>query len=145
MEQFDFLLELQQIDINIDEEEKKKKYLPVKVEGITKEIEELQSNQKNERAHYKELQIKLKKRELDLSDKCNKIKKHQEDLYGGKITDIKELKQLQKVIANYEKDKENVEDELLDLMEELEELNKSVKKIEEKLEEKEAYLLKYQK
>jgi len=145
MEQFDFLLELQQIDTNIDEEEKKKKYLPVKVEGITKEIEELQSNQKNERAHYKELQNKLKKRELDLSDKCNKIKKHQEDLYGGKITDIKELKQLQKVIANYEKDKENVEDELLDLMEELEELNKSVKKIEEKLEEKEAYLLKYQK
>jgi len=145
MEKFDILLELQQIDINIDEEEKKKKFLPLKVEGIAREMEELQNNQRNGRAHYKELQIKLKKRELDLSDKCSKIKKHQEDLYGGKITDIKELRQLQKVIANYEKEKENIEDELLNLMEESEELNKSVKKIEERLHEKEAYLLKCQK
>jgi len=144
IEQFDILLELQKIDNDINEEEKKKRELPSRIERINKEIQELKNDLKNKHENYKELQLKLKRKELDLSEKSNKIKKHQEDLYGGKISDIKELKQLQRVIANYEGEKDNIENELLNLMEEIEELNKLVNKLEEDLKEKEKYLQKRQ-
>ena len=139
-EQYDKLLELQKIDINIDEEEKKKRSLPLIVEGITKKNQGLKDNLKNKNENYKNLQIKLKRKELDLAEKSNKINKHQEDLYGGKISDIKELKQIQKVIANYNKEKDGVEEEILDLMEEMEDLNKSVHNLDEDLKSKEKEL-----
>ena len=144
VDKFDILLELQKIDNDIDEEEKKKRDLPSKVEIINKEIQELKNDLTNRHKGYKELQIKLNRKELDLADKSNKIKKHQEDLYGGKITDIKELKQLQKVIATYEDEKDKIEDVLLDLMEEIEDLDKSVNKVEENLKQKEKHLRKSQ-
>ena len=44
----------------------------------------------------------------------------------GKISDIKELKQIQKVIANYKEEKDSIEENVLDLMEEMEDLDKSI-------------------
>ena len=136
-ERYDWLLELQKIDIDIDEEEQKKRNLPLMIEGINKEIQGLKDSLKNKNENYKNLQIKLKRIELDLTEKSNKISKHQEDLYGGKITDIKELKQIQKVIAHYKKDKDSIEEKILDLMEEMEDINKSINNFSENLEEKE--------
>jgi len=132
-EQYDILLELQKIDIDIDKEEKKKRDLPLVIEGVTKEIQGLKNNLKNKNEDYKNLQMKLKRIELDLTEKSNKIKKHQEDLYGGKISDIKELKQIQKVIANYKKEKANIEEDVLDLMEKMEDLDKSIVYLDEDL------------
>jgi len=120
------LLELQKIDIDIDEEEKKKRNLPLMIEGITKKILVLKDSLKNKNENYKNLQVKLKRIELDLTEKSNQIEKHQEDLYGGKISDIKELKQIQKVIANYKEEKDSIEENVLDLMEEMEDLDKSI-------------------
>jgi len=131
------LLELQKIDIDIDEEEKKKRDLPLMIEGISKKIKELKDSLKNKNENYKNLQVKLKRIELDLNEKSNKIKKHQEDLYGGKISDIKELKQIQKVIANYKEDKNSIEENVLDLMEEMEDLDKSIGHFDEDLKRKE--------
>jgi len=136
-EQYDILLELQKIDIDIDKEEKKKRDLPLIVEQVSKEIQGLKNSFKNKKEDYKNLQIKLKKIELDLTEKSNKIKKHQEDLYGGKISDIKELKQIQKVIANYQKEKASIEEDVLDLMEEMEDLDKLISHLGEDLKAKE--------
>ncbi len=136
-EQYDMLLELQKIDIDIDEEEKKKRNLPLTIEGITKKIQGLKDSLKNKNENYKNLQVKLKRIELDLTEKSNKIKKHQEDLYGGKISDIKELKQIQKVIANYKEEKDSIEEDVLDLMEEMEDLDKSIGHLDEDLKRKE--------
>jgi len=136
-EEYAILLELQKFDIDIDEEEKKKRSLPLIIEGITKEIEGLKDSLKNKNVNYKNLQIKLKRKELDLAEKSNKINKHQEDLYGGKISDIRELKQIQKVIANYKEEKDSIEEDVLDLMEEMEDLNKSIGHIDEDLKVKE--------
>jgi predicted nucleic acid-binding Zn-ribbon protein len=136
-EQYDMLLELQKIDIDIDEEEKKKRNLPLTIEGITKKIQGLKDSLKNKNENYKNLQVKLKRIELDLTEKSNKIKKHQEDLYGGKISDIKELKQIQKVIANYKEEKDSIEEDVLDLMEEVEDLDKSIGHLDEDLKRKE--------
>ena len=131
------LLELQKIDIDIDEEEKKNRSLPLIIEGITKEIQGLKDSLKNKNENYKNLQIKLKRIELDLTEKSNKINRHQEDLYGGKISDIKELKQIQKVIANYQEEKDSIEEDVLDLMEEMEDLDKSISHLDEDLKVKE--------
>jgi len=136
-EQYDMLLELQKIDIDIDEEEKKNRSLPLIIEGITKEIQGLKDSLKNKNENYKNLQIKLKRIELDLTEKSNKINRHQEDLYGGKISDIKELKQIQKVIANYQEEKDSIEEDVLDLMEEMEDLDKSISHLDEDLKVKE--------
>ncbi|MGB6370224.1 MAG: C4-type zinc ribbon domain-containing protein [Atribacterota bacterium] len=136
-EQYDMLLELQKIDIDINEEEKKKRNLPLMIEGIAKEIQGLKDSLKNKNENYKNLQIKLKRIELDLTEKSNKIEKHQEDLYGGKISDIKELKQIQKVIANYKEKKDSIEEDVLDLMEEMEDLDKSIGHFDEDLKAKE--------
>ncbi len=136
-EQYDMLLELQKVDIDIDEEEKKKRNLPLMIEGIAKEIQGLKDSLKYKKENYKNLQIKLKRIELDLIEKSNKIKKHQEDLYGGKITDIKELKQIQKVVAHYKEEKDSIEERILDLMEEMEDLDKSISHLEEDLKVKE--------
>ena len=136
-EQYDILLELQKIDIDIDKEEKKKRDLPLIIERVTKEIQGLKNSLKNKNENYKNLQIKLKRIELNLTEKSNKIKKHQEDLYGGKISDIKELKQIQKVIANYQKEKASIEEDVLDLMEEMEDLDKLISHLGEDLKAKE--------
>ena len=136
-EQYDILLELQKIDIAIDEEERKKRSLPLKIEGITKEIQGLKNSLKNKNEDYKNLQLNLKRKELDLAEKSNKINKHQEDLYGGKISDIKELKQIQKVIANYKEEKDSIEEDVLDLMEEMEDLDKLIGHLDEDFKAKE--------
>ena len=136
-EQYDMLLELQKIDIDIDEEEKKKRNLPLMIEGITKKILMLKDSSKNKNENYKKLQVKLKRIELNLTEKSNKIEKHQEDLYGGKISDIKELKQIQKVIANYKEEKDSIEEDVLDLMEEMEDLDKSIGHLDDDLKAKE--------
>ena len=141
-EQYDILLELQKIDIDIDKEEKNKRSLPLMIEGVTKEIQGLKNSIKNRNEDYKNLQIKLKRIELDLTEKSNKINKHQEDLYGGKITDIKELKQIQKVVAHYKEDKDGIEEKILDLMEEMEDLDKSISHLDEDLKVKEKKLKK---
>ena len=136
-EQYDILLELQKIDMDIDKEEKKKRDLPLLIERVTKEIQGLKNSLKNKSEDYKNLQIRLKRIELDLAEKSNKIKKHQEDLYGGKISDIKELKQIQKVIAKYQKEKSSIEEDVLDLMGEVEDLNKLISHLDEDLKVKE--------
>ncbi len=141
-EQYNILLELQKIDIAIDEEERKKRSLPLKIEGITKEIQGLKNSLKNKNEDYKNLQLNLKRKELDLAEKSNKINKHQEDLYGGKISDIKELKQIQKVIANYKEEKDRIEEDVLDLMEEMEDFDKLIGHLDEDLKEKEKEFIK---
>jgi len=142
IEEYAILLELQKYDIDIDEEEKKKKNLPFLIEGVVKEIEEMKDRLNNRNINYKNLQIKLKRKELDLVEKSNKISKHQEDLYGGKISDIKELKQIQKVIANYKEEKDSIEEELLNLMEEAEDLDKLIRDIDRNLKIKDKEFIK---
>jgi len=143
-EQLEILLELQRIDNSIEEEEKKGRELPLKLERIKQEIVELQNYLESKKKIVKDLQIKLSRKELDLSEKSNKIMKHQEDLYGGKITDIKELRQLQSIIETYKEEKRSIEDNLLDLMVEIEDSKKEVDALEEKLFKQKEYLNKCQ-
>ena len=137
VEQIEIFLALQKIDNNLDEVEKKKKTLPIKMFKIKKAIQEITVKLKNKSDEFKTSQVKMKRIELDLKEKINKIEKHQKDLYGGKVSDIKELKQLQKVIAKYKEEKEEIEEKLLVSMEEIENFNSIIDDFRENLKKRE--------
>ncbi|MCJ7656254.1 MAG: C4-type zinc ribbon domain-containing protein, partial [Candidatus Atribacteria bacterium] len=53
---------------------------------------------------------------------------------------IRELKQIQKVIANYKEEKDSIEEDVLDLMAEMEDLDKSIGHLDQELKaEEDAY------
>lgn len=137
VKQIDTFLELQKIDGILDKEENKKETLPLNMVKIKKEIKEVTNKLKSKSEEFKNLKVKMKRVELDLKEKINKIEKHQEDLFGGKISDIKELKQLQKLVAKYKEEKNGIEEDLLVLMEEAENFNKIIISLGEDLKKKE--------
>lgn len=137
VKQIDTFLELQKIDGILDKEENKKETLPLNMVKIKKEIKEVTNKLKSKSEEFKNLKVKMKRVELDLKEKTNKIEKHQEDLFGGKISDIKELKQLQKLVAKYKEEKNGIEEDLLVLMEEAENFNKIIISLGEDLKKKE--------
>ena len=137
VKQIDTFLELQKIDGILDKEKNKKETLPLNMVKIKKEIKEVTNKLKSKSEEFKNLKVKMKRVELDLKEKINKIEKHQEDLFGGKISDIKELKQLQKLVAKYKEEKNGIEEDLLVLMEEAENFNKIIISLREDLKKKE--------
>jgi len=137
VKQIDTFLELQKIDGILDKEKNKKETLPLNMVKIKKEIKEVTNRLKSKSEEFKNLKVKMKRVELDLKEKINKIEKHQEDLFGGKISDIKELKQLQKLVAKYKEEKNGIEEDLLVLMEEAENFNKIIISLGEDLKKKE--------
>ena len=137
VKQIDTFLELQKIDGILEKEENKKETLPLNMVKIKKEIKEVTNKLKSKSEEFKNLKVKMKRVELDLKEKTNKIEKHQEDLFGGKISDIKELKQLQKLVAKYKEEKNGIEEDLLVLMEEAENFNKIIIGLGEDLKKKE--------
>lgn len=137
VKQIDTFLELQKIDGILEKEENKKETLPLNMVKIKKEIKEVTNRLKSKSEEFKNLKVKMKRVELDLKEKTNKIEKHQEDLFGGKISDIKELKQLQKLVAKYKEEKNGIEEDLLVLMEEAENFNKIIISLREDLKKKE--------
>ncbi|MBN2396331.1 MAG: hypothetical protein JXC36_07710 [Candidatus Atribacteria bacterium] len=132
-EQLYALLELQEIDLEILHEEKKQKRLPDSINEIEKVIENIEKRYLKEKESLKELQMKIKRREIDSKTIDAKIIKHQDELYSGKTSDIKELKQLQKVIESMKNDRDKIEEDLLIMMDEEDGYKEGIGKIEKEL------------
>jgi len=132
-EQIYKLLKLQEIDREILNEEKKQKRLPAQINKAKEVITNIEKSYQEKKEVLKEIQIKARRKEIDASTIESKIKKHQDELYGGKISDIKELKQLQRVIESLNKDRDNVEEELLVIMDKEDEVKNEITEIEKEL------------
>ncbi len=132
-EQLYILLMLQEIDREIVREEKKQKKLPARILKIKDVIEKIEKKYQQEKEKLKELQLRIKRREIDAKAINTKIEKRQDELYGGKISEIKELKQLQKVIELLKKDRDKIEEDLLVLMDEEDTLKIDLSEIEKEL------------
>ena len=117
-EQLNILLLLQKLDNEIAEEKVILNRLPEQIEEKERQIVDLEKKEQLEKDALKELQLKIKRREIDAKAINDKIEKHKSELYSGKTSDIKELKQLQKVIESLQVDCDRVEEGLLLLMEE---------------------------
>jgi len=139
-EQLYTLLLLQDIDRDIVREEKRQKKLPARIKEIDNAKAEIEKITLDKKESLKELRSKIKRKEIDVKEVNTKIEKHQNELYGGKTSDIKELKQLQKVIELFKKDRDKIEEDLLVLMDEeddfkidLNEAEKELVKLDEQL------------
>lgn len=139
-EQLYTLLLLQEIDKDIVREEKRQKKLPARIQKIDNAKVKIEKIIRDKKESLKELRLKIKRKEIDVKEVNTKIEKHQNELYGGKISDIKELKQLQKVIELLKKDRDKIEEDLLVLMDEeddfkidLSEAEKELAKLDEQL------------
>lgn len=142
-EQIYTLLELQETDKEIVREKKLLKKLPARIIEIENLVSKKEKEYQKEKESLKELQLKAKRKELDVKAVSTKIEKHQNELYSGKTSDIKELKQLQKVIELLKKDRDKVEEELLVFMDEedllkerLSELEKGLNRAKEQLQQR---------
>ncbi len=132
-EQLYELLLLQEIDGEIVREEEKQKRLPSRIREIEEGIDGIERKQQGSKENLKELQVKIKRKEIDAKAINTKIDQHQDELYGGKINDIKELKQLQQVIESMKKDRDKVEESLLVLMDEEDTLKSELNAIDQEL------------
>ena len=125
-EQISTLLVLQEIDKQIVAEKKLQEKLPFQIREIENVITDIKRKLQKKKENFKDLQLKIKRKEIDTKTVNTKIEKHQDELYGGKVTDIKELKQLQKVIELLKVDRDKVEEDLLLLMEKEDDLRKDL-------------------
>ena len=119
--------------------------LPEQIEEKERQIADLEKKDQLEKDVLKELQLKIKRREIDAKAINDKIEKHKSELYSGKTSDIKELKQLQKVIELLQVDCDEVEEDLLLLMEEEDSFKLKVSAIEEELTKLQGQLAEIQK
>jgi len=145
-EQLSALLSLQKLDNEIAEENARCNRLPERIQEKERQITNLEKKYQDEKDALKELQLRIKRREIDAKAVNDKIDKHRNELYGGKISDIKELKQLQKVIESLQGDCDKVEEDLLLLMEQEDAFRFKITKMEKELAESKAQLteIKYQ-
>ena len=132
-EQLYTLLLLQEIDRDIVREEKRQKKLPARIQEINHAKAKIEKITRDKKESLKELRLKIKRKEIDVKEVNTKIEKHQKELYGGKISDIKELKQLQKVIELAKKDRDKIEEGLLVLMDEEDDFKKDLSEAEKEL------------
>lgn len=132
-EQIYVLLKLQEIDSEIEDEERKQKRLPDRIREIGDIIENIEKKYQQKKENLKEQLVRMKRKEIDAKTINAKIDKHQDELYGGKINEIKELKQLQRVIETLKDERDRVEEDLLIFMEEEDNLKADLHEIEKEL------------
>lgn len=123
------LAKLQEIDLRIDKLEHKKGSLPEKsnCEISQAELIEIQKNLSKKLKQAEEEEKKQKKLEGELERVTFKIKSEEEKLYGGKITNPKELISIQKEIDLLLKEKDGLETKLLEQLDMVEALDKELK------------------
>jgi predicted nucleic acid-binding Zn-ribbon protein len=146
------LVELQFIDNAItarnSEMEKLKDH--AELNGALKKLEDNKAKLAGVQESFHEIDIKRKKLEDTVGTNEEKIKSNEQKLFGGSITDSKELSNYQNEIESLKKNNSNMEDEILELMEkqeevepvldglkkEIAELEELVKRIKNEIEEK---------
>lgn len=113
------LLELQEIDLEIDQRQKALAALDrgeaakLEIEGISAELARAAQERKQTEKEYVDRDLALKGLE-------QKKKKAEELMYSGKVRNLKELDDLQKEVAMFTREIDNLSTQVLELMDELE-------------------------
>ncbi|MCX7941329.1 MAG: hypothetical protein RMJ13_04640 [Elusimicrobiota bacterium] len=109
------LIQLQIYDQEIIDLEEEINSIPDQISQLEKTIESLQKNLDTDRNQLKDLQLKIKNRELDLQSVEQQIKKHTQELNTVKTNE--QYRALLTEIDNLNKQKDQVEIEIIELME----------------------------
>ena len=129
------LIELQEKDNVIDELNSKINEIPLGISSKRELISQLKSDFEESKASLTQLQIKRKGKEMDVETKDGLVKKHSGELNSAKSNDV--YKALILEIEFAKKEKYELEDEILQIMEESELKSAELKENEKKYKEKE--------
>lgn len=138
-QQIGFLVELQEMDIDLDRMEEEYTSIPDEIDACKKEIESRKSEVEENRKQSKELMVEQKNLEIEISSKEEAIKKHKMELNTIKTNE--QYKILQAEIARAEQEKSVLEDEYLKLIDIIGEKNKLIAGAEQELKSEEARIL----
>jgi len=121
--QLKLLWELQELDLSISALVRKKEEAPLLsgIQETTEMLDELEKEINEKEGRLKEDQKELKRLEMKAQKIVDDRKELSDNLYGGKITNVKELEQMQRKLDLLAAEKQKTEDGILGLMESVEE------------------------
>ncbi len=133
--QLQLLWELQELDLSI-------KNLQVKIEaafglsGVNEAkvaLEELEDDYSKKENQFKADRKKLKQMELEEQAIADQSKELKENMYGGKVTNVKELEQMHRRLDHLADNKKLLEENIIDLMESVETLEEELANVADKI------------
>lgn len=138
-EKLNALYELQQIDTNLAKAEKTKANLD---DGSSKRHQVEAVRQKFQQADklYHDATAEMQDKELNLKTVETKQKNYRDRMYGGTVSNPKELESMEKEIEMLGRQKEKLEERVLELMDIIEARKAAVAKVRESLDGYEAEL-----
>ncbi|HHT46513.1 MAG TPA: hypothetical protein GX004_04365 [Firmicutes bacterium] len=144
MEQLRLLWELQEIEREMAQKEKKLPNLASVVEykQLKRDYLNALKEHKDAEEKFAKEQKKLKYNEMELQNISNALGELNAELYSGKISNAKELESLEKKVRSKEKEKSDLEEKMLILMEKLERDEDKITKLKNKEEGKKELLQK---
>jgi len=107
---------------------------------MKKEFDEIDDKLKLLNKRYRELENERKRMEDSIGTHNEKIKRDEQKLFSGTITDAKELVNLQEEVKTLKKSNEKIEDQMLELMIKIDDLLEEMKNIQEKKEKIESQI-----
>lgn len=147
--QLKLLWKLQEVDIAISDLNKKIEEAPLLsgVEETTARVDQLKEERMEQENNLQEDQKMLKQLEMKTQKIIDDSKEMSDSLYGGKVTNIKELEQMQRRLDQLTAEKQKTEDSIIMLMEKVEEQEEALseksselKDVEEDLNERQERL-----
>lgn len=113
------LYQLQEIELAIEINEQSQKKISSQL-GDSQEVLKARAKLNTEQKHIEEQEKQQKSAEWEIDDLTTKIKNIEKKLYDGKITNAKELSNLQAESEDFKKKRSGLEDRVLDIMEKTE-------------------------
>jgi predicted nucleic acid-binding Zn-ribbon protein len=119
------LYQLQEIDLEIESSERILEQISGKL-GESEAVIKARDNLDRERQHLEELKQQQHAAEWEVDDLTAKLKDVEKKLYGGRITNSKELSNLQQEAKNLTANRTHLEDKILETMEQIEQTTDQV-------------------
>lgn len=138
-EELETLCEVQKVDSQIIENEKKRAFGPRKIDEMAREINEMKERLTREKTVIEELEKERKKKEQELESEKDQVKKVEAKLYEVKTN--KEYQAMLKEIEAARANNDKTEEEILVLLEKTEELKKDLQSSSKELARREKEVL----
>lgn len=119
------LYQLQEIDVALEDNKKAQTGISAQL-GESQIIIKARVKLADEQKNLEELNRQQKSTDWEIDDLTEKIKATEQKLYGGKITNSKELSNLQRETEDFKKRRTQFEDKSLDLMDQIELSSKTI-------------------
>lgn len=131
------LWELQEVDMTLDRLAQELAEIASQLEE-PQTLKELRRASEQSRERVRALEVRQKDLELALESLNERLRELQERLYGGYITDLKEIQASQEKEAEMLRRRDALENELLEVMDELEHAREEARVLEDTLAQEEA-------